>query len=132
LKRRASSAHGWLAEKHQPLAGEAPTAGVVIVFHAQTMSRCPKTCRQISLVLWYIAYKDVHQAVLVEIKQNNAPWEGKLANIVFTIAAVAEHRADGCRSSYQRELPHNDCDDCCGPRAPQAGILRHVYRNFVW
>ncbi len=54
-----------------------------------------------------------------------------MANIILTVVAIADHRVDVCRPSYQRELPHNDYDGRREPRAAHASVLRHVHRNFV-
>jgi hypothetical protein len=106
--------------------------GSVFRFRVEAMSHRPREVpSDFSCALVY-RIQGCGSGNVVEVQQNNTPWEGKLANIALTIAAAAEHETDGCRPSYQHELPHNDCDDRCGLRATQASILRHVYRNSVW
>lgn len=53
--------------------------GLFHVLNSSAIALPKNGCLRIPLVVWYIAYKDEPQAVFVDSKQNNAPWEGKLA-----------------------------------------------------
>ncbi len=112
------------------LVKKAPICGAFFLSRSLSISHCQSRRPRIPLVVWYIAYKDADQVAL-SIQTEQRALGGEVANIILTVAAIADHKVDVCRPSYQRELPHNDFDDRCGPRATHAGVLRHLYRNFV-